>query len=433
MADEPKRRAAKPHTTLSGADTEPELITLANGVRIIVQEHHSVPLFSVRAAMLGGLLAETPANNGISSFVAEMLTRGTERRSRAELTSRVESLAGSLGGFSGRNSLGLAAGFLSRHFDEGLGLFLEALLEPSFGEEDVEKTRREILVAIKNREDQTGHRAFELAYKTVFPDHPYGMTTLGEKASIEAITREDLAAYYRNLLDPSTLVVSVVGDVDRDAVVAKLEAALGSLGDDDERFAMPPAATPPDGPRMAHVDTDKHQSHIVVAYPGVSVRDDDRHALSVLETVLSRQGGRLFYQLRDVEGLAYAVTAFSAEGLAPGMFGAYIATDPDNEERATDGLVREIGKVRNAEVEPSELERAQRHLLGTHEIGLQTNSSLAESMAFHELYGLGYDENDRFAGQIESVTAADIRRVAVEYLNPDIRTVAVVGPAEDDR
>ncbi len=416
-----------------GESGEPKLVRLDNGVRIIVQEHHEVPVFSMRAAVLAGLLAENAENNGISNFVADVLTRGTRNRSHEELAAAIESLAGDVGGFSGRNSLGVAAGFLSENFDEGMDLALEVLLEPAFNEEDTEKARRELLLAIKNREDEASHRAFNLIYKTVYPDHPYGMTTLGETESVEAITTADLRAFYENALDPSNLVVGVVGDVDADAVVAKLTAALGGLKDDATRFEMPPSASAPDTVRQARLETERYQSHIVLGYPGVDVKDDDRHALAMLETVLARQGGRLFYELRDQQALAYSVTAFSSEGLAPGLVGGYIATDPDNEERAIEGLLVEFEKVRNAEIEAQELERAQRYLIGSHEIGMQTNGAITESMVFDELYGLGYLENRLFAEQMNSVTIADVQRVARKYLTPSIRSEVVVGPSEDAR
>ncbi len=410
--------------------TEPLLMELPNGVRVIVQEHHEVPLFSVRATMLGGLLAETRDNNGISNFTADVLTRGTEQRSHEELARAIESLAGQINGFSGRNSIGVAGGFLSEHFDEGLNLILEVLLRPAFREEDVEKSRRELLLAIKNREDDSAHRAFDLLWETAYPDHPYGMTTLGTESSIESLSADDLAAFYQDVLDPSTLVITVVGDVDSSTVKAKLAHALHGLRDDGHGFKMPPPAARPDSVRRARLDSDRHQTHIVVGFPGVDLKNDDRHALSVLETVLARQGGRLFYELRDQQALAYTVTAFSSEGLAPGLFGAYIATDPDNEEKALAGLLEQLDKVRKKEVSSSELQRAQRFLIGSHEISMQTNGAIADTMAFNELYGLGYLEDRKYAEQIRAVTIEDVKRVAEKYLDPSIRSEAVVGPAE---
>ncbi len=410
--------------------TEPKLITLENGTRIIVAEHHDVPVFSVRAAVLGGVLAETPENNGISNFVAEMLTRGTTDRSREQLTLDIESIAGSLGGFAGNNSMGVSGSFLSSSFDEAMDLFLDVLRKPSFNEEEVEKTRREFLLAIKNREDQSSHVAFDLTYKTVYPDHPYGMTGLGEKESVEAITVDDLRAFYDKSLDPSTLVITFVGDIDADTVVEKLRKGIGDLKPVEPGFELPPNAPLPTEVREAFKSTKRHQTHVVIAYPSVDLKHPDRYALAVLDNILSGQSGRLFYVLRDQQSLAYSVTAFFTKGLAPGLFGGYIATDPDNAERAIDGMMKEFEKIRAKNVDAEELERSQRYLVGSRAISLQTNGSTAEDMAFNELYGMGYDAGKEYAENILAVTADDVRRVAKKYLDPSIRAVITVGPED---
>lgn len=409
-------------------DTEPKLVTLPNGVRIIVQEHHAVPMFSIRAAVLGGLLGERKDNNGISNFVAEMLTRGTEKRSREQLAGAIESLAGDLGGFAGRSSFGVSGTFLSEYFSQGLNLALEVLLDPAFPEAEVEKTKRELLLAIKNRADESAQVAFDLAYKTVYPDHPYGMTSLGEADSVSKISAEDLRKYYQSVLDPESLVVTVVGDINGDIVIDRLSKALARITGDGIPFVKPQQAARPTSIRRARIDTNRKQSHVVVAFPGVAMSDPDRYALSVMDTVLSRQGGRLFYELRDKQALAYSVSSFSTEGYEPGLLGGYIATDPANETRALDGLLTEFTKIRGGDVRVEELERAQRYLIGNYEIALQTNSAIAENMTFMELYGLGYLEGRKYATNINAVDANKVRLAADRFLTLDTRAEAIVGP-----
>jgi zinc protease len=412
------------------AATEPRLITLDNGVRVIVAEHHGVPVFSVRAAVLGGVLTETPQNNGISNFTAEMLTRGTTERSRETLTEDIESIAGSLGGFAGNNSMGVSGSFLSDSFDEAMDLFLEVLRKPSWDAEEVEKTRHEFLLAIKNREDQSSHVAFDLAFATVYPDHPYGMTGLGEKGSVSAITADDLAGFYERALDPKNMVITFVGDIDADVVIEKLRGGVGDLSSVGDGFKLPPEAPAPTSVREAFKSTKRRQTHLVLAYPSVDVSDPDRYPLAVLDNILSGQSGRLFYELRDQQSLAYSVTAFFTKGLAPGIFGGYIATDPDNADRAIEGMLAEFDKVRTENVSPEEMDRAQRYLVGTRAIALQTNGSIAEDMGFNELYDMGFLAGREYADKIMAVTADDVRRVAEKYLDPNIRAVITVGPED---
>jgi zinc protease len=407
---------------------EPMLVELDNGIRIVVQEHRGVPVFSLRAAMIGGIITETPENNGISNFVAEMLTRGTAKRSREQVARDVESLAGSLQGSSGYNSVGLSGNFLSANEDAAFELFLEAMLAPAFDGVEVEKTRRELLLAIKNRDDNPARVAFNLAYATVFPNHPFGMTALGETASVGKITPEDLRRYYRRALDPEHLVVTVVGDVDADETIERLRAALGDLQAEHPPSELPRDPEPPREVRRGVRPLDRKQSHVVVAYQSVDVANPDRYPLTVLENILSGQGGRLFFELRDRRSLAYSVSAFFTKGLAPGLFGGYIATDPANSEQALRGLLDEFEKVRKDAVDGTELERSRTYLIGSRAIGLQTNGAKTEEMCLNELYGLGFRAGEEYETKISGVAADDVRRVAHEYLDPERRAEVLVGP-----
>jgi len=441
LATEPRKIAEKPTAERKGLRIEPpsaaearplapELFTLDNGVRLIVAKHPGVPVFAIRAAMLGGVIAETPADNGISNFVAEMLTRGTRTRSREQLADEIESLAASLGGFSGHNSLGVTGTFLSSTFDHAIPLFLEVLREPAFDSAETDKTRRELLLSIKNREDDSSRVAFDLAFKTVYPDHPYGMTPLGEHESVGKVGVAELRAFYARILDPRNLVVTVVGDVDVKKVRKLLGRELEQLRPGPDPVAVPSPAVLPAGVQRAFRKTERRQAHVVVAYPSVDYGHPDRFPLSVLDNILSGQGGRLFYELRDRQSLAYSVTAFFTKGLARGLFGGYIATDPSRAGIAANGLLDEFAKLRDEPAEASELARSQRYLIGSREIGLQTNGALAEDMTFNELYGLGYKTGWEYAENISAVTLEDVQRVAREYLDPKVRAEIVVGPPD---
>lgn len=441
LATEPRNVTGQPTVERKGLRIEPpsaaearplapELVTLDNGVRLIVAKHPGVPVFAIRAAMLGGVIAETPADNGISNFVAEMLTRGTRARSREQLADEIESLAASLGGFSGHNSLGVTGTFLSATFDRAIPLFLEVLREPAFDSAETDKTRRELLLSIKNREDDSSRVAFDLAFKTVYPAHPYGMTPLGEQESVGKIGVGELRAFYKRILDPRTLVVTVVGDVDVKKVRKILGRELEKLPPGPDPVAVPSPAALPAGFQRAFQKTERRQAHVVVAYPSVDYGHPDRFPLSVLDNILSGQGGRLFYQLRDRQSLAYSVTAFFTKGLARGLFGGYIATDPSRAGIAVNGLLEEFAKLRDQPAEAGELARSQRYLIGSREIGLQTNGALAEDMTFNELYGLGFKAGWKYAENISAVSLEDVQRVARQYLDPDIRAEIVVGPPD---
>ncbi|HJY80035.1 MAG TPA: pitrilysin family protein, partial [Candidatus Binatia bacterium] len=410
------------------SDGRVSFTVLDNGVRLIVKEHHAVPVMALQAVMLGGLLFEDEHNMGINNMLAGLLTRGSERFSRLELAEAVESLAGGLRGFSGRNSLGLSASFLTApRIDNALDLFLDTLMYPTFPLEEVEKRRREVLLALKNREDDLAQIAFDLFYETLFTTHPYRFSVLGSEESIRALQREQLIDYYRVLLNPERLVISVVGDVDTKEVTTYLREALTQLPAAVAAPTLPPTDPRPTTTRQRHKAMDKQQAHVVLGFQGVTLANPDRYPLKVLEAILSRQGGRLFYELREQRALAYSVTAFGVEGLAPGVVGVYVGTDPNKVEEATTAARVELARVREDLVSAAELEQARKYLTGSFEISLQSNSAQSEEMAFNELYGLGYENGRRYLAAINTVTAEDLRRVARTYFDDNASTLVVVG------
>jgi zinc protease len=237
------------------------------------------------------------------------------------------------------------------------------------------------------------------------------------------------------------MTIAVVGDVDPAAVIARLRGALERAAEERaEPAAAPPAAEGaptdppvdplPTEPRLVSRFLNKQQAHLVVGFPGTTIVHPDRFALELLATILSGQGGRLFVELRDKRSLAYRVSAFSLEGIDPGYFAVYMATSPSNLEVARAGIREELDKVMDHPVGEAELERAKRYLVGADDISLQRRAALASTLAFNECYGLGWDEYKRYGETVLAVTAADVQRVAREYLDPRRAVIAVVQPDE---
>jgi zinc protease len=174
----------------------------------------------------------------------------------------------------------------------------------------------------------------------------------------------------------------------------------------------------------------RQQAHMVVGFPGTTLDDPDRFALEVLSTVLSGQGGRLFLELRDKQGLAYRVNAYNLEGVDPGYFAVYIATSPTNLDKALAGIRLELARVVDAPVPADELDRAKRYVVGAHDISLQRRAALASSLAFNDAYGLGWDSYRHYAASIQAVDAAAVQRVAQKYLDWSRAVIATVKPEE---
>ena len=401
---------------------------LPGGARAFVLPRREVPVVAVRAAVLGGQLAESEECAGLGSFLSGVWLRGTATRSAAEFARNVESLAAEIDAFSGRSSSGLTLDCTSDAFAEVLPLWAEALVFPAFDEEEIERERRDVLASLDRREDRLGTLAFDLFQRAHFERHPYRLPMPGTKASVARFTAEAVAAHHAKLVRTDNLVVSVVGDVDPDEAAAALARELADLEPSEEKlFALPELEPAPREIRRAAERKARAQAHLVLGFRGVAVDDPDREALEVLSQLLAGQGGRLFLELRDRQSLAYSVSAMNLVGYAPGYFCVYIATAPEKVEIAQRGMFVELERLLQSAPSEAELERARRYLIGTHAIGQQRSSQRALSMALDARYGLGADADRAFPERVRAVSAADLLRVARRVLVLDRYTLATVG------
>ena len=423
------KSAEQPVPVATGTEIHPGIFRyeLPNGLTVLIKRNTAVPLVSLRLATLGGLLAETAETQGLSSFLARMVEKGTEARSAAQIAAEVEGIAGDFSGFSGRNTFGLTASFLTESLDTGLELFADVLLHPSFPPDEIKKLKEERLAAIKRHEDNLASKSFDLFNEALYPDHPYRFASIGTEETISGLERDALVTYYERFSVPSNSVLAVVGDVEPDALIQALAAHLGDwTGPAQVDLPDRPAPTPPEKLRKISVEKQKQQVHIVMGFLGLPLGDPDAPALDVMTQILSGQGGRLFLELRDKKSLAYSVGAFSFEGVDPGAFGVYIASSPDKLDESMAGLDRELRELLDEPIRPDELDRARAYLIGTQAVSLQRYSAQAAQLALDQLYGLGATYHLEYGKRIEAVSIEDVRRVAERIILIDRPAMGLV-------
>jgi zinc protease len=404
-----------------------------NGIRLLIKENRVNPIVTIQASFLAGVRWEEESKNGINHFMSVMVTKGTKNLTPVQITKKVERMAGTLSGFSGYNSFGLTLTCLSQHIEEAFQLLAEVLKEPSFDPEEMEKRRRLILASIRQQEDYPDRLVFKLFRKTLYQQHPYRMDTSGTLDSIQKLTQKDLKEYYQKVIVPENMVLTVVGDVDTGQVVQIVKKELGDLKGGPPFSSPLPKEPPLDKTRRVEIEKTKEQAHFVLGFLGTTLQHKDRYALEVLDAALSGMGGRLFYELRDKESLAYALAFINHMNVDPGYLGVYMGTHPDKLETAIAGVVRELKKVKEEGLKEDEVERAKRYLIGNFEIGLQTNGAQANQISLDELYGLGFDHHQRYPQEIEKVTIEEVNRVAKRYLNLDAYALAIIRPSAEKK
>src|SRR6185436_14828836 len=206
-------RATARHARAATAPLAADKVTrhvFPSGLKLLVMRDVSVPIVAVRATWVGGLRYEDARSNGISNMVASLLTRGTKSRSAEQIMTEVESMAGNLSGYSGRNSLGVQAEFLARHWERGLELLADCLLNASFSEDELEKERRIVLDDLRAQEDNLGQVAFHLFHGAMWKRHPYRFDPMGTPESVASITRRKVLTHFRRHYGIGNLTLAVV-------------------------------------------------------------------------------------------------------------------------------------------------------------------------------------------------------------------------------
>jgi zinc protease len=426
--------AAPKHSavTESSSDEPIRKFELPNGLRLLVKENHRLPFVEFRAVFQGGVLAETPENNGITQLFARLLLKGTRRRGAEDIAREIESVGGSLDSYGGNNSFGLNAEVLSDDFATGLDLLADVILNPTFPGEPLEREREVQIANIHARKDDLLKSASLAMRRALFGTTGYGLDPQGTEKSVGALTAAELKAYHRTFVSPNNCVLSIFGDVKIASVKATVEKAFGKWKSQPglPRFdaAARTKAAKLTAPKRVTETRDKKQAVLIVGFRSTTLLDDDRYALELIQEACSDLGSRLFLRVREKMGLAYYVGAQHFPGLAPGYFSFYVGTMPGKVKAVEKELLREAELLRTEGLTAAELKRAKAKILGQRKIGRQDLGSLASTTALDELYGLGYQHFDKEDALYQAVTLQQVKAAAQKYLTPEACAIAVVEP-----
>jgi len=411
---------------------EPKIqkFVMDNGLVLLVFEDDSLPIVSIHAVFKGGVLFEEKGKEGVCNLLQKMMLKGTKNHTAKQIAEAIESRGGAISSYGGNNSLGCSVKVLKEDLDLGFSLLSDVLLNPSFPGDEMEKERRAVFAAIKSQDDDPFSYAVRILRENMWQNHPYRHNSLGTQESVRELTRNDLIAFHQGFCQPGNMVLAVFGDVKAQEIRQRVEGIwMGIKGQNLSQINLPDEPEQK-GAKQVIQEKDKEQTIILLGFPGIGIMDPDKYVFDVMSSILSGNGSRLFVNLRDKYGLAYYVGVFSILGLSPGAYVFYIGTSRDKVDAALEGIKKEIGMIRNEAVSDEELSRAKTFLIGEHLQAQETNSAHGFDCALNELYGLGYEEVERFRIRINSVTKDDIKRVANKYLQDDKCTVIIVRPED---
>lgn len=403
--------------------------TLDNGVRLQVVEQSAVPMVVVDILVDAGARLDPVGEEGLANLTADLLTEGAAGRSAEEIHEAADFIGASLSSQAGEDYAYLNLKVLSKDLDQGLGLLFDCLLRPDFPEAEVARRKVAIAASLRASEDSPGTVAARAFDRALHGESSYGHPVQGWPESVPRLGRAAVEAFFRRAYRPQGTIVTVVGDVDAARVLAELERRLGNW----HGAAESPATRPePPAARAETIAVRKPitQANILLGHRGVARSHPDWYAITVMNHILG--GGsfssRLFGNVRTRAGLAYSVYSGFTATLEPGSFRVSMQTKNDSAADAVDLVRAEIDRIRSTPVSAEELTEAQQYLTGSFPMRFDTNAKIAGMLSQIAFYNLGDDYLDGYVERINAVTAADVQRVAAEFLRPDEIVLVVVGP-----
>lgn len=421
--------SSKPIKIKTSEAQEPETIVTKrkSGLTLVLRKQSDTPTFSVRCAVLGGVRAEKADQAGAIELLSRTWTTGSQNYTEEKINQIVESNSAGLSAFGGRNTIGLTLDGLSPSQEELYSVYFDLLINPTWDADKLEREKSVQLQQIKNKLDNPAQVCFQQFHKMMFGTHPYSRDVLGTEATLKNVKSETLKFYEKSLLQLENMVITAVGDIDEKLLEKHIQNLEKNLSK-GSRFTTKLKVQEIGKNESANLTLQKEQVHIVLGYRGLTIDSDDRFALDVIQSVLSGQGGRLFYELRDKNSLAYTVSPIRMEGLEQGYFGTYIGCSPEKKEKAIEMMRAELMKLTQELISDEELERAKNYLIGQQAISLQKKSTVCQSILLDVMYGLPADHTFTVIEEYKDVTAEQVRNLAKKlFTQPEI--LSLVGPA----
>jgi zinc protease len=422
-------RAAPPTPEKKDVELEKEeagvsVFRTAEGIPILVRRKVGTPIASIGIYIVGGAVDEDENEAGLTLLTARTMLKGTTTRTAAQIAEDAEMLGGSISANAGSDSFGWSFSVPKARLAEALELLGDVVQRPTIPEDSFETERTVGLSNVAMLRDDMYRYPIRLASSVAFGSHPYGRPTMGTEESLRAISAEQAREWHRTRVLSSAAVIGIVADVDVKEAADLVAREFGAL----EPEKAPKVGKPrwPKSVKIAAESRDKAQTAIALAFPAPSRTDDARFAAALIATVASGQGGRFFDELRDRQSLAYVVQAAVSEKRLAGMFLSYIATSPEKEDIARNGLLTEFEKLRDNLVTEEELTRAKEYVVGSHAISQESGGALLAEMLDAWMFGGGLGELLEHDARVRAVTADQMRDIAQKYFDPKKRVEGIV-------
>ncbi len=398
---------------------------LPNEIPVIMEQLRNMRSVSIGIWVKVGSRNETSDKNGISHFLEHMFFKGTKKRTAKDIAFDIDSLGGDLNAFTSKEATTFYVKILDEYLEKGIELLSDIFLHSLFPEEEIEKEKRIIKEEIKMIEDMPSDYIHDLFNQTIWGHTGLGQSVLGRRDTIKYFTRNDLISHIKKYYGTKEVVISCAGNFEPELLLDILNKNLGNLrrGSEPEKDTLPRFSN-----KVKVFTKELSEAHICLGVEGIPQNSKDRYGLYVLNTILgSGVSSRLFQEIREKRGLAYAIYSFTASYFDTGVWGVYAGVSRKRVREVVELILEEMRSFQYT-LDESELQRAKDNLKGNIILALESTSSRMNNIARQEIYYGRYYSPKEIMKEVDSVTLGQIKDLSERLIKRDCVSFTIYGP-----
>ena len=402
---------------------------LNNGIRIVTKQVPHARSVAMGVWVNVGARDEKAEEGGLSHVIEHMIFKGTERRTALQIAKEFDAIGGQSNAFTSKENTCYYAKVMDTHVDTMVDLLSDIFLNSVFDPGEIERERQVILQEIRMLEDTPDEHIHVLLAQAVWGSHPLGRSILGTPETVTRFDSDSIKEYFSRAYQPERIVIAAAGNLEHVSFAESIAQAFEVVrkGNDFPERTKPTM----DWVATAH-PKNLEQVHICLGTRGIYTTDPRRHACALLNVVLGgNMSSRLFQEIRERRGLAYAIYSFVLSYCDTGLTGVYVGVDKSNTQEVLRLIAREMKRLKEEPVDDSELKNAKEHLKGGLYLATESTSNQMTRLAHNEINFGRHIPLQELVDEIEKVTAEDILNLAQDTFQDSAVSLALLGPVDE--
>ncbi len=399
---------------------------MPNGLTLITEEMKHIRSISIGIWIKTGSRDEDLPWNGISHFVEHMVFKGTQHRSAEEIARQVDSIGGNIDAFTAKECVSFSMKVLDEHLPIALDVLSDLVLNPVFDDQDITRERGVILEEIKMDEDNPDYLVHEIFTQNFWKDHPLGRPILGTRDTVKRFERAPVFDFYSQRFAPGNVIVTAAGNLNHERFVELVTRHFAKMKPASNGFhSAPPKIVPK---IILRNKKSLEQVQICVGVPSYPITHEKRHSSYILNTLLGGgMSSRLFQNIRERQGLAYAIYSDLNPYRDTGCLSIYAGTSRESAVKVVESVVSEFQRLKSELVPPEELRRSKDQLKGSLMLSLESSTARMSNLARQEMYFDRFYGLDELIEKIEAVTAQELQELANFFFQTENIAVTILG------